>query len=289
MLIKKHLTSITNSVKSLIMKSIFSRSLFLITVVLTLHSFSEPAFVSPKIKEQVVTYNSDGITFKSYVAYDENISGKRPAILVIPEWWGLNEYARHRARQLAGLGYIAMAVDMYGDGKTASNPQEAQAFTKPFYSDPQLAKARLDEAIIQIRKNKFTDADNIAAIGYCFGGNVVLNAAKLGADLKGVVSFHGGLGGAPADKKLLKSKILVCNGEADNFVSQQSILDFKHSMDSIGANYQFRSYADATHAFTNPDATKTGKQFNMPIEYNAAADEASWNDMKTFFLDLFAK
>lgn len=270
------------------MKPILFRSLFLVPVVITFLSFSEPAFVSPKINEQVVTYNYNGITFKSYVAYDENKSGKRPAILVIPEWWGLNDYARHRARQLAGLGYIAMAVDMYGDGKTASNPQEAQAFTKPFYADPQLAKSRVDAAILQIRKNELADTKNIAAIGYCFGGNVVLNAAKLGADLKGVVSFHGGLGGAPADKKLLKSKILVCNGEADNFVSKESILDFKHSMDSIGADYQFRSYADATHAFTNPDATKTGKQFNMPIEYNAVADEASWNDMKAFFIDLFA-
>ena len=244
---------------------------------------------SPKIKEQVVAYSSDGMNFKSFISYDESKSGKRPAILVIPEWWGLNDYAKSRARQLAELGYIAMAVDMYGDGKIATNPQEAQESTKPFYSDPNLAKSRVDAALKQLELNPIADMENTAAIGYCFGGNVVLNAAKLGSDLKGVVSFHGGLGGAPADKKLLKAKILVCNGAADKFVSEQSISDFKHAMDSIGAVYTFKSYADATHAFTNPDATKIGKQFNMPIEYNTAADKASWNDMKIFSNTLFKK
>ncbi len=265
------------------------RLILLIAVTVSILSFMDPVSNSPKIKEQVVTYSSDGLNFKSFIAYDESKSGKRPAILVIPEWWGLNDYAKSRARQLAALGYIAMAVDMYGDGKIATNPQEAQESTKPFYSDPNLAKSRVDAALKQLEMNPIADMKNTAAIGYCFGGNIVLNAAKLGADLKGVVSFHGGLGGAPADKKLLKAKILVCNGAADKFVSEQSIDDFKHAMDSIGADYSFKSYAHATHAFTNPDATKTGKQFNMPIEYNAAADEASWNDMKMFFDSLFKK
>jgi dienelactone hydrolase len=261
----------------------------LITLAIITLSFMTPNSVSQKIKEQVVTYTDNGTTFKGFVAYDENISGKRPAILVIPEWWGLNDYAKSRARQLAGLGYIAMAVDMFGDGKIAANPQEAQEFTKPYYANPQLAKTRLDAALKQLKAFPVADAGNMAAIGYCFGGNVVLNAARLGADLKGVVSFHGGLGGAPADKKLLKAKILVCNGGADKFVSEQSITEFKHSMDSIGANYTFKSYANATHAFTNPESTENGKKFNMPIEYNEAADKASWNDMKVFFEGIFKK
>jgi dienelactone hydrolase len=261
----------------------------IITLAITTLSFMTPNSVSPKIKEQVVTYTDNGTNFKGFVAYDENISGKRPAILVIPEWWGLNDYAKSRARQLAGLGYIAMAVDMFGDGKIAANPQEAQEFTKPYYANPQLAKTRVDAALKQLKAFPIADAGNMAAIGYCFGGNVVLNAARLGADLKGVVSFHGGLGGAPADKKLLKAKILVCNGGADKFVSEQSITDFKHSMDSIGANYTFKSYANATHAFTNPESTENGKKFNMPIEYNEAADKASWNDMKVFFEGIFKK
>jgi dienelactone hydrolase len=194
-----------------------------------------------------------------------------------------------RARQLAGLNYIAMAVDMYGNGKTGANPQEAQALAMPFYQNPTLAKTRFDAALKKIREYPQTDEKNMAAIGYCFGGSVVLNAAKLGADLKGVVSFHGGLSGVSADKNLLKAKILVCHGGSDNFISENDIKIFRHQLDSIGADYTFNSYPNATHAFTNPASTETGKKFNMPIEYNADADKNSWDDMKTFFNTLFKK
>jgi dienelactone hydrolase len=241
------------------------------------------------IKEENVSYNADGVTLKGFIAYDQNLKGKRPAVLVVHEWWGLNDYAKMRARKLAELGYIAMAVDIFGDGKVAANPQEAQDLTKPFYQNPTLAKTRLDAAIKKIKEYAQTDPSNVAAIGYCFGGGVVLNSARLGSDLKGVVSFHGGLAGAPANKELLKARILVCNGGADKFISQKDIDAFKHQLDSIGANYSFKDYPNATHAFTNPDATKIGKQFNMPIEYNAEADKNSWNDMKVFFKNLFTK
>jgi dienelactone hydrolase len=260
----------------------------LLGTILTGMSFTQNKTMS-MLKEESVTYQADGITLKGFVVYDENIKGKRPGILVVPEWWGLNDYAKSRARQLAELGYIAMAVDMYGDGKMAANPQEAQALATPFYSDPHLAKTRLDAALKKVKEYKQTDAANVAAIGYCFGGSCVLNAAKLGADFKGVVSFHGGLKGAPANKELLKAKILVCHGAADKFVSQQDVQDFKRAMDSIGADYTFKAYANATHAFTNPNATKIGKQFNMPIEYNAEADKASWSDMQDFLDRLFKK
>ncbi|MEI6747552.1 MAG: dienelactone hydrolase family protein [Bacteroidales bacterium] len=252
-------------------------------------SFIIPKKVTPMIKEENITYTLDGTTYKGFVAYDESKPGKRPAVLVVHEWWGLNDYAKSRAKQLAALGYIAMAVDMYGDGKTAVNPKEAQQLATPFYMDPQLAKNRLDAALSKLGEYKQVDAANVAAIGYCFGGSAVLNAARLGADLKGVVSFHGGLIGAPANKSLLKAKILVCHGAADKFVSQEDVKKFRHDLDSIGANYTFKSYANATHAFTNPDATKIGKQFNMPIEYNAEADKASWNDMQKFIAEIFAK
>ena len=240
------------------------------------------------LKEEEVTYKADSITLKGYVVYDENIKGKRPAVLVVPEWWGLNDYPKSRARQLAEMGYIAMAVDMYGNGKTADNPQQAQEFATPFYQNPQLTKTRLDAAINKIKEFEQTDKTNVAAIGYCYGGFVVLNAAKLGSNLKGVVSFHGNLTGVTPQKQLLKAKILVCHGEADKFVSPQEVAAFKKSMDSVGADYTFKSYANATHAFTNPASTETGKKFNMPIEYNAAADSASWNDMKVFFGRIFA-
>ena len=241
------------------------------------------------IKEDSVTYTLDGKMFKGYVVFDSNKQDKRPGVLVVHEWWGLNEYPRKRAKQLAELGYIAMAVDMYGDGKTADDPQTAQELATPFYKDPQLAKTRLDAALNKLKEYKQVDTANIAAIGYCYGGFVILNAAKLGADLKGVVSFHGNLSGVPVNKQLLKAKILVCHGAADQFVKQTEVDAFKHSMDSAGVDYSFKAYPNATHAFTNPAATEKGKKFNMPIEYNAAADTASWNDMKDFLNRIFSK
>jgi len=238
------------------------------------------------IKEEPVTYTEDGINFKGYVTYDANQQGIRPAVLVVHEWWGLNDYPRSRAKQLAQLGYIAMAVDMYGDGKTGENPQTAQALATPYYKDPTLAKTRLDAAINKLKTFPQTDTSRMTAIGYCYGGYIVLNAAKLGADLKGVVSFHGDLSGVPVNKDLLKAKILVCHGEADQFVNPE-VAAFKKSMDSAGVDYTFRSYPNAVHAFTNPAATENGKKFKMPIAYNAAADAASWKDMKAFFAKIF--
>jgi dienelactone hydrolase len=241
------------------------------------------------LKEENVTYTAGGTVMKGFIVYDQNLKGKRPAVLVVPEWWGLNDYIKMRARKLAEMGYIALGVDVFGDGKIATNPQEAQNLTKPFYQNPALAKERLDASIKKIKEYPETDPANVAAIGYCFGGGVVLNSAKLGSDLKGVVSFHGALAGIPPDKALLKAKILVCHGANDKFVSQKDVDTFRHQLDSIGAVYSFKIYPDATHAFTNPAATRVGKEFNMPIEYNAEADKNSWNDMTVFFKSLFAR
>ena len=243
----------------------------------------------PMIKEENVTYTSDGKIFTGFIAYPDHVQGKLPGILIIHEWWGLTDYPKNRARQLARMGYIAMAADLFGNGKTAADPKEAQSLTMPFYQDPELAKKRVDAALNELKKNRQTDAGHMAAIGYCFGGFVVLNAAKLGTDVKGVVSFHGGLGGVLPRKEMLKAQILVCHGGSDKFVSQADINTFKHQMDSIHADYTFKVYPDATHAFTNPDATKIGKQFNLPIEYNALADKDSWHDMSVFFDRLFKK
>lgn len=239
------------------------------------------------IKEESATYSVGGKNFNGYISYDSNQQGKRPAILVVHEWWGLTDYPRDRAKQLAGLGYIAMAVDMYGDGKTGEDPKTAQELATPFYKDPTLAKTRLNAAMEKLKTFPQTDTSKIAAIGYCYGGFIVLNAAKLGADLKGVVSFHGDLSGVPVNKDLLKAKILICQGESDQFVTPIQVAAFKKSMDSAGVNYIFKSYPNATHAFTNPAATEKGKKYNLPIEYNAAADSASWNDMKDFFKGIF--
>ena len=237
--------------------------------------------------EENVSYNDDSTIMRGYIVYNDSVQGKRPAVLVVHEWWGLNDYPINRAKQLAGLGYIAMAVDMYGNRDTAANPDEAMKFAGPFYQSPQLIKTRIDAALAKLKTYPQTDTSNIAAIGYCYGGYVVLNAAKLGEDLKGVVSFHGDLSGVAPDKNLLKAKILVCHGLDDKFVPKESIDNFKKQMDSVGADYTFKSYPNATHAFSNPDATENGKKFNLPIAYNAEADKNSWNDMKEFFDRIF--
>ncbi|WP_295124027.1 dienelactone hydrolase family protein [uncultured Chitinophaga sp.] len=240
-----------------------------------------------KLKEETVTYKDDTTTLIGYVAYNEASTGKRPAVLVVPEWWGINEYPKARARQLAELGYIAFAVDMYGNALQANTPEEAGKAAGAFYKAPALMKSRIDAALAKIKTFEQTDTTSIAAIGYCFGGAVVLNAAKMGADLKGVVSFHGNLAGAPANKDLLKAKILVCHGAADKFVSEEEIAAFKKGLDSIGADYKFIAYPDALHAFTNPGSTANGEKFKIPIAYNAAADTASWKDMREFFGKIF--
>lgn len=238
---------------------------------------------APQIKTDAVTYKDDTTTLNGFVAYNAADSAKRPAVLVVPEWWGIVDFTKSRAEELAKLGYIAIAVDMYGNGKIADNPKDAGAYAMPFYTNPAMAKKRLEAAIAEVKKYPQTDTSRIAAIGYCFGGSMVLNAAKLGERFTAVVSFHGGLEGVKPGKNLLTSKVLVCHGGNDSFVPQPQVDAFRKQMDSVGAAYTFITYPNATHAFTNPEATEKGKKFNLPIEYNAAADTASWKDMKDFF------
>ncbi len=239
------------------------------------------------IVEEQANYTADTTTMNGFIAYDSATTNKRPVVLVIPEWWGLNDYTKSRATQLASLGYLAMAVDMYGNGKTADNPELAGKMAMPFYLDPSFAKSRFDAALAKVKTYALADTNQVAAIGYCFGGGMVLNMARLGENLSGVVSFHGSLIGTPADKALLKAPILVCHGADDQFVPAEEVAKFKKQMDSISAVYTFRSYPGATHAFTNPAATETGKKFSIPIAYNAAADSASWVEMKAFFGKIF--
>lgn len=244
---------------------------------------SDTLALPPAIKEEPVTYTDNGITLHGFVAYDSNSHQQRPAVVIVHEWWGLNDYSKYRARELARLGYIAMALDLYGDGKTADNPDSAMKFALPFYQNPSLAQSRVEAGIRTICENPLTDTGKIAAIGYCFGGAMVLNVARLGSNLKGVVSFHGDLIGAPPRKDLLHAKILVCNGEADTYISKPDIALFKKQMDSIGADYTFTDYPGAIHSFTNPNSTKMGEKFKLAIAYQPAADTASWKDMQAFF------
>jgi len=239
------------------------------------------------IHGQTVVYEGDGIKMQGYMAYDDSIKGKRPGVLVVHEWWGHNDYARKRARMLAKLGYTAFALDMYGKGKQASHPKEANAMSKAIFSNLEGAKKRFLAARRLLAKHPTVNGQ-IAAIGYCFGGGVALHMARMGVPLRAVVSFHGSLSTQmPAKKGQLKAKILVLTGAADPFNKPAQVAGFKKEMDAAGADYKVISYAGAKHAFTNPDADSYGKKYNIPLAYNKEADEKSWAAMQELFKSVF--
>ncbi len=264
-----------------------SSGMIVFALVLTLSGL---AAANPKIQEKVVEYSAPGIVMKGYLAYDENIKGKRPGVMVVHEWWGLNDYTRKRARMLAELGYTALAVDMYGEGKEALNPEEATKLSSGVMKNFDDAVARFTAALDYLKQQPTVDPYNIAAIGYCFGGGIVLNMARQGIDLKGAASFHGSLTPVkPAKPGTVKAKILILNGGADKFITPEQIEAFKQEMKAADVGYQFISYPGALHAFTNPDADMYAKKFNLPIGYNADADRKSWEELKQFLHDIFQK
>ena len=249
-----------------------------------------PASAAPKIEGKPVDYKAGKVTMKGYLAYDENVKGKRPGVLVVHEWWGHNEYARTRARMLAELGYTALAVDMYGEGKQAMHPDDAMKFSSEAMKNFDVSKARFLAAMNFLKKQPTVDPKRIAAIGYCFGGGVVLNMARQGVDLKAVASFHGSLAAVkPAEAGKVKAKVRVYMGADDKFVTAEAIEAFKKEMTDAKVDYQYISYPGAIHSFTNPDATELGKKFNLPLAYNADADKKSWEDMTKFFEMIFKK
>ena len=229
-----------------------------------------------------VTYSANGTNLKGYIARPA-AGGKRPAVIVVHEWWGNKDYSRKRADMLAELGYVALALDMYGDGKIASHPKDAGAFSGAVFKDMDTAEKRFRAAMSLLTSQSDVDGGRIAAIGYCFGGGMVLEMARRGLDLDGVVSFHGSLPTqTPAKPGAVKAKVLVLNGAADPFVKPEQIDAFKKEMQSAGVDYRFINYPNALHGFTNPDATANGKKFNMPLAYDADADKRSWAEMQRF-------
>jgi dienelactone hydrolase len=238
---------------------------------------------------QPVEYKAGELTMNGYLSYDDSIAGKRPGILVVHEWWGHNEYARERARRLAGLGYTALAVDMYGGGKQADHPDDAGKFAAAVRQNMAAATQRFVAARQLLQKHPTVDADHIAAIGYCFGGGIVLEMARQGLDLDAVVSFHGSLAtDKPAAPGVVKARILVCDGADDKFVTPEQIQAFLKEMKAAGADYTFISYPGAKHSFTNPGADIYAEKFNIPLGYNKEADKKSWQDMQNFLKDSFA-
>lgn len=243
-----------------------------------------------KVVGQEIKYKVDGQEFTGYLAYDDRTEAARPGVLVVHEWWGHNPYARQRADMLAELGYTAFALDMYGTGKLASHPKDAQKFMMETISNVEVGEKRFDVALDLLKRQSTVDASRTAAIGYCFGGGVVLHAARTGRDLKGVVSFHGSLADkTTAEKGMVKTKIRVFNGADDPFVKPEQIEALKAEMANAGVDFRFVNYAGAVHSFTNPDADMFAEKFKMPVGYNAMADADSWAQMRAFFQDIFAQ
>jgi len=241
------------------------------------------------IRGEEVSYQAGDTTLKGYIAYDAKQQGKRPGVLVVHEWWGHNEYVRNRAHMLARMGYTALAVDMYGDGKSATHPEDAQKFMNDVMGNMELMQARFAAAETLLREHATTAPEQIAAIGYCFGGAVVLNMARQGADLDGVASFHGILSSPePAAPGDIQAEVLVLHGADDPFVPVEQVDAFKQEMEAAKAEYEFIAYPGAVHAFTNPGATALGEQFNLPLAYDESADEQSWDALEQFLQRVFA-
>lgn len=247
----------------------------------------EVATTEPNIVGKELMYTNDSTTMKGYIAYDDNATEKRPGILVVHEWWGHNEYSRERADMLAELGYTALALDMYGDGKQAEHPDDAGKFSGMVMSNMPAAKGRFIAAMNELKNHHSVDSDKIAAIGYCFGGSVVLTMANAGMDLGAVAAFHSGVALPIAPNEELKAKVLVCNGADDPFVSTESVDAFKAQMDSIGADYKYISYEGAKHSFTSKGADTNGEKFGLPLEYNAEADQKSWQELQNLLKEVF--
>ncbi len=248
------------------------------SLVMSAYGFAE----SDAIETREMEYRIDGVPFKGFIALPKG-KGKVPGVLVIHEWWGHNEYARQRARQLAELGYAAFALDMYGSGKTANEPKGAQHLMTEAFESGQI-QARFDGAMRILKSEARVDPSKIGAIGYCFGGNVVLSMARAGEPLQAVVSFHGSLP-ASADLKRgsIKPKILVLHGGDDAFVSPEAVAQFKQEMTAANANYKFIVYPGAKHGFTDQDNSERGELHHLPIGYQKEADQNSWREMKALF------
>ncbi len=257
-------------------------------IILTAILLFVSSMVQAEVKGKEVTYRANGTLLKGYIAYDDAIEGKRPGVLVVHEWWGLDDYARERARKLAQLGYTALALDMYGEGKQAHHPDDAGKFAGELAKNLPLAKTRFEAAMEYLRQQKNVDAKNIAALGYCFGGSLVLQMARLGEDLKGVVSFHGNLATVhPAQSGEVKARIISFTGTDDPMIPAEQVAAFRQEMEKAGADYKAVTFAGAKHSFTNPAADEYGRKFNLPLAYDAAADKASWNETKNFLAGIF--
>jgi dienelactone hydrolase len=243
------------------------------------------------IQTKEIEYTSGGATLKGYLAWDDSVKGKRPGILVVHEWWGHNQHARDRARMLAELGYTALAVDMYGDGKFADHPKKAGEFMNAAFKDWEGSHAKFNAAKKLLQDHATVDPERIAAIGFCFGGAVSLRMARGGSDLDAVVAFHSAL---PTDPPVsggeVKAAVLVINGAQDSFLDPVTVATFKEEMSAATKDFQYISLEGVKHSYTNKQADEFSKKFGIDaLEYNQAADEKAWAAMQDLFKRVFAK
>ena len=256
------------------MKTVFSMALLLTC-----------GSVAAEVVEEAVNFEHDDAQHRGYIYYDDSGPAERPGILVVHEWWGLNEYARKRARQMATDGYVAFAMDMYGVGKVTEHPEQAKEWMTQATANVADWQKRTQLGVELLRGHKMTDGSNIAAIGYCFGGSTVMQLAYSGADVKGVVSLHGSLPPASVGQaEAIKAAVLVEHGNDDPFVPEERVREFRAALDAAEVDYTFNGYDGVLHGFTNPDASKYGIE---ALKYDADADRQSIENMRTFFKRIF--
>ena len=235
------------------------------------------------VKLQVVEYQQGDTALEGWIVYDDSLQGKRPGVVVVHDWMGVSDYAKMRAEKLAQLGYVAFVADIYGKDVRPQNTDEAAAQAGMYKSDRPLMRARAESALKMLQQNPLVDSGRIAGIGYCFGGSVVLEMARAGMDVNGVVSFHGGLS-TPMPAATIKPKVLVLHGADDPYVPPDEVKAFQQEMKSAGADWQMVYYSGAVHSFTRPDA---GSDVSKGVAYNKMADERSWKAMRQFFDEIF--
>ena len=242
------------------------------------------------IQSEEISYSAGGLEMKGYIAWDGDLEGERPGVLVVHEWWGSNPYARRRADMLAELGYTGMALDMYGGGQIAGNPDEAGELMNALLEDLGAVRSRFNAALEALRAHATTDAGQCGAIGYCMGGGIVLHMARYGADLKAVASFHGALPlgvAAEGEGGDVTARVAVYHGEDDVLIPTEAVEAFKAEMKKTGADCLFVPLPTALHGFSNPLATTNGEKYGLPLRYDEQADEASWNHMQLVFQSAF--
>lgn len=260
------------------------RHAWILTVLLALGGAA-----AAELRGEEVRYGAGDATFEGWIAWDDAVEGPRPGVLVVHEWWGHGPYVRERARMLAELGYTALAVDMYGDGRTAAHPDDAGAFASAVMESTDHGRARFLAARELLAAHPTVDGSDLAAIGYCFGGGVVLTMARAGVELDGVASFHGSLASpVTAEPGEVRARILVLHGGADEFVPAEQIGAFAEEMAASGAGWTFVSYPGVLHSFTNPEADAFAERFGLPLAYDAAADADSWERLEAFLAEVFA-